>query len=138
MKDLKQAKKALGSGTKHSRRYLKAALKIDKLDPVKDIVDNVNERDWYKSYKISCVRHPNGAVYMLCDIHDKPINGTKGKTIADVKRLMNRYPNRWYLKTAPAKAAPAAPITVPKPGPKRKIVEATQKLKRQKRKKSEK
>ena len=98
MKDLKQVKKALGSGTKHSRRYLKAALKIDEFDPVKDIVNHVNEHDWYKSYKISCVRLPIGTfVYTLhSDIDNKPINGTKGKTIADVKRLMNKYPNRWY------------------------------------------
>ena len=100
-KVLKQAKKALVSGTKHSRQYLRAALKIDKLDPVKDIVDNVNERDWYKSYKISCVRLPNGlpngatTVYML-HRDNKPINGTNGKTIADVKRLMKKYPSRWY------------------------------------------
>ena len=72
-------------------------------DPVKDIVENVNERDWYKSYKISGVRLPNRMggsgikVYMLySDIDKKPINGTKGRTIDDVKNLMKRYPGRWY------------------------------------------
>ena len=72
-------------------------------DPVKDIVENVNERDWYKSYKISRVRlrsglTPNGVyVYMLySDIDNKPINGTKGRSIDDVKNLMKIYPSRWY------------------------------------------
>ncbi len=84
--------------------------------PVKDIVENVNDRDWYKSYKISRVRldmyvavKVDGKatraaprrympdVYMLySDIDNKPINGTKGRSIDDVKNLMKRYPSRWY------------------------------------------
>ena len=84
--------------------------------PVKDIVENVNDRDWYKSYKISRVRldmyvavKVDGKatraaprryipdVYMLySDIDNKPIKGTKGRSIDDVKNLMKRCPSRWY------------------------------------------